>query len=211
MTPLSQYATRVRDGVLGGRRHLDGLVAPVHRAQNAVLANVFRPYGVIALYWSFAIVFFYFGFQKPSPAQSPVRVPLTDFLPVFGIPVDLGMVFIGTYEMFLGLLFFFRQLRAAFWLFVPHQAVTFLTLVVVPSVTFQPPYLLLFGHEIPWATTGFGEFVVKNLVFVAAFMLLVSVELGGEGDHRDVEDVDDDDGDGDDLDGDDTEARGEGR
>lgn len=148
--------------------------------QDALLTNVFRPHGVTVLYWSFAFVFFYFGFQKPAPTYSPVRLPLSDFFPHFGIPLEAGMVFIGFYEMFLGLLFLFRQLRLAFWLFVPHQAVTFLTLLVIPYVAFQPPWIPILGAEVPWALTGFGAFVVKNLIFVAAFMLLVSIELGDD-------------------------------
>lgn len=150
-------------------------------AQGVLVTRVFRPYGVTALYWSFAFVFFYFGFQKPAPVFSPVRLPLSEFLPYFGIPLEAGMLYIGTYEMFLGLLFLFRRIRLAFWLFLPHQAVTFLTLVVIPFVAFQPPWVTVGGVSIPWALTGYGAFVVKNLVFVAGFALLVSVELGGLG------------------------------
>jgi len=150
----------------------------VRAAQDALVANVFRPHGVTVLYWAFAFVFFYFGFQKPAPAYSPVRLPLSEFFPHFGIPLQAGMLFIGLYEMFLGLLFLFRQIRLAFWFFLPHQAVTFLTLLVIPHVAFQPPWVSVLGVEAPWALTGFGAFVVKNLVFVAAFLLLVSIELG---------------------------------
>lgn len=179
MTVLSQVVTTLVRHVRSGRRLLDRPVSRVHRAQDFVLENVFNPYGVTVLYWTFGLIFFYFGMQKPSPATSPVRVPLTDFFATLHLPVDLGMYFIGTYEMFLGMLFFFKQLRAAFWLFLPHQLVTFLSLAIIPFVAFQPPYLTVFGLDIPWATTGYGEFVIKNVVFVAGFMLLASIELGG--------------------------------
>lgn len=178
MTLRSQVATALARHARGGRLHLDRVVGRVHAGQNVVLANVFRPYGVTVLYVTFGLIFFYFGMQKPSPATSPVRVPLTDFFAVVGIPVDPGMYFIGTYEMFLGLLFLFKQLRAAFWLFLPHQLVTFLSLAIIPFVAFQPPFLTLFGVDVPVATTGYGEFVLKNVVFVAGFMLLAAVELG---------------------------------
>lgn len=151
----------------------------VRAAQDALLTRVFRPHGVTVLYWSFAFVFFYFGFQKPAPTYSPVRLPLSEFFPHLGVPLEAGMLFIGAYEMFLGLLFLFRQLRLAFWLFLPHQAVTFLTLLVIPYVAFQPPWVPVLGVEVPWALTGYGAFVVKNVVFVAAFLLLASIELGG--------------------------------
>ena len=162
------------------KRNVQGVLSRIYAAQDWVLWNVFKPHGVTALYWSFAFVFFYFGFQKPSPAQSPVRVPLSEFFPVFGIPINAGMLFIGTYEMFMGLLFLFKQLRLAFWFFIPHQLIGFVTLLVIPHVAFQPPYLSLLGVDIPWATTGYGEFVMKNVVFVAGFMLLLAVEFGDD-------------------------------
>jgi hypothetical protein len=56
--------------------------------------------------------------------------------------------------------------------------VTLLTLVVIPFVAFQPPYIAAFGIRFPWALTGFGAFVIKNVVFVAGFALLASIELG---------------------------------
>jgi len=174
----SGHSTRLRDGVAAGRRYAGGVVDRVHAGQSYLVTNCFRPHGVAILYGAFAFVFFYFGFQKPAPVYSPVRTPLADFLPHFGIPLAAGMVFIGLYEMFLGLLFLFREIRVAFWFFYAHQAVTFLALFVVPFVAFQPPWLSVAGVEIPWALTGFGAFIVKNVVFVAAFTLLASIELG---------------------------------
>jgi len=172
------------DSTAGGRTlralrsRLGGVVERGHAAQNHLVANYFRPHGVTITYWSYGFIWFYFGLQKPAAVYSPVRNPLADFLPEFAIPVAAGMAFIGTYEMFLGLLFFFRDIRAAFPFFIAHQAVTFLTLVVIPFVAFQPPWIPLFGVSVPWALTGFGAFVVKNVVFVAGFVLLASVELG---------------------------------
>lgn len=169
---------RVIEPLASIRPNLSGLLDRVHAGQDFLVETVFRPHGVTVLYWSFAFVFFYFGFQKPAPVYSPVRLPLSEFFPHFGIPLPAGMLFIGAYEMFLGLLFLFRRIRVAFWFFLPHQAVTFLTLLVIPSVAFQPPWIDLFGVQFPWALTGFGAFVIKNVVFVAGLALLFSVELG---------------------------------
>lgn len=178
MAIFSQLRAGIGYYTRASRRSARGSLYRLYAAQDYVLIHFFRPHGVTALYWCFGFLFFYFGFQKPSPAQSPVRVPLTELFMMFGIPVDVGMLVIGSYEMFLGLLFFFKQLRLAFWLFIPHMIVGFLTLALIPLVAFQPPYLAVFGMDIPWATTGYGEFVVKNIVFVAGFMLLTAVELG---------------------------------
>ena len=176
MTPLTELKARTTEVVQSRPNPAENLLARVYAGQDWILENVFRPHGVTVLYWSFAFVFFYFGFQKPSPAQSPVRTPLTEFFPLFAIPVDVGMLFIGTYEMFLGLLFLFRRWRLAFWFFIPHQLIGFFSLLAIPYVAFQPPYIPVMGYSIPWATTGYGEFVIKNLVFVAGFFLLMSVE-----------------------------------
>lgn len=172
---------------VSSQRYVARVVDRVHTGQNYVVENLFRPHGVTALYWSFAFVFFYFGFQKPAPVLSPVRVPLTGFFEIFGIPVAAGMAFIGTYEMFMGLLFLLRQIRLVFWLFYAHQAVTFLTLLIIPHVAFQPPWIgvPILGVEFPIAVTGFGAFVVKNLVFVAGFTLLASLELGADSETSD--------------------------
>lgn len=183
--PLASRLSRGAGLVSGAVGRLDtvhgraaALVERSYAAQDYVVRNYFRPHGVTVLYLSYAFVWFYFGFQKPAPVYSPVRLPLSEFLPHFGIPLGAGMVFIGTFEMFLGLLFLFRQIRVAFWLFLGHQAVTLVTLFVIPFVAFQPPYVTLLGVRFPWALTGYGAFVIKNVVFIAGFTLLASIELG---------------------------------
>lgn len=180
-TPLSNLVSGTVERLTVARRHAAGLVNRSDAVQNYVVGNYFRPHGVTILYLSYGFIWFYFGFQKPAPVYSPVRLPLSEFFPHFGIPLDAGMVFIGTFEMFLGLLFFFRQLRLAFWLFLGHQAVTLVTLFVIPFVAFQPPYISLLGVRFPWALTGYGAFVIKNVVFIAGFTLLASIELDDTG------------------------------
>lgn len=188
----------VIDRVQDGTNPLAKAVDRVRGGQDYLVERYFRPHGVTILYWSFGFIWFYFGFQKPAPVYSPVRLPLSAFFPHFGIPLEAGMVFIGFYEMFLGLLFFLKQIRLAFWLFYAHQAVTFLTLVVIPHNAFQPPWFAVpfLGVHVPWALTGFGAFVVKNVVFVAGFTLLACVELGDLSLDPDEADAPDDGGGG---------------
>jgi len=161
-----------------GRSAHRRLVVRVYTEQNYLIENYFRPHGVGVLYASYGFIWFYFGLQKPAPVYSPVRHPLSEFFPHLGIPLEAGMVFIGAFEMFLGLLFVFREIRIAFWLFLGHQAVTLVTLAVIPFVAFQPPYITVLGNRIPWALTGYGAFVIKNVVFIAGFTLLAGIELG---------------------------------
>lgn len=45
---------------------------------------------------------------------------------------------------------------------------------------FRPPWLTVLGVEVPYILGSFSAFVVKNVVFIGAFMLLASKELGDD-------------------------------
>lgn len=167
-----------------------GLVANVNEFQDTIITRVFDEWAVTYTYLAFAFVFFYFGLQKPAPVYTPVRTPVAVYVyeisnilsfvfrTTIQIPTEMAILFIGTYEMFLGLLFLFRQIRLAFWFFFAHQIVGFLSLVLIWDSVFQPPWITIAGVDLPWALGGFSAFVLKNVIFVGAFMLLASKELG---------------------------------
>lgn len=171
-----------------------------NRLQDAIVESVFEKWAVNFTYVAFAFVFFYFGIQKPAPVDSPVRVPVSVFInDLFSllsvlfqtevqIPVEWAILFIGTYEMFLGLLFLFKRIRLAFWLFFVHQAVGFLAIILPYDVVFQPPWISIGGLDIPWALGTFSSFVLKNVVFIGAFMFLASAELGANEEKKATED-----------------------
>lgn len=134
-------------------------------------------YGELFTRLSFAFVFIYFGAQKPFvPGASPVREPVTAFLTAIGIPVLIplkyGPLLIGLYEMAIGLLFLFNKIRAAGVLFVIHQVTTLVSLLVIPYVAFRGPWLTVLGVNVPYALDWFSAYVLKNLIFIGAFMLL---------------------------------------
>jgi len=158
------------------------LVDRLNAAQDRLVAEYFVPYGTTLLYYSFGFIFIYFGLQKPAPVQSPVYVEVSLFVSEFGIPSDPALIFIGVYEIFLGLLFFLKRIRVVFWMFFAHQFVGFLTLFVIPYTIFQPPWVTFMGVDFPWAVGSFSAFVLKNVVWVGAFVVLASVELGGADD-----------------------------
>lgn len=160
------------------KKPISEAVERINSLQDRIVRDYFVPYGTTFLYYSFGFVFFYFGLQKPAPVQSPVFVEVTLFAGHFGIPSRPAILFVGLYEMFLGLLFFLKRIRLVFWLFFAHQIVGFLTLLTIPYSVFQPPWLTVFGIDIPWAVGGFSAFVLKNVVWVGAFIVLVSLELG---------------------------------
>ncbi|MDZ7688210.1 MAG: hypothetical protein U5J64_05715 [Halobacteriales archaeon] len=153
-------------------------VERLNSLQDTIASDYFVPYGTTVLYYSFGFIFFYFGLQKPAPVQTPVFVEVSLFVGEFGFPSKPTIIFIGLYEMFLGVLFFLKRIRIVFWLFFVHQFVGFLTLVTIPYVVFQPPWITVFGVDIPWAVGGFSAFVLKNVVWVGAFVVLAGLELG---------------------------------
>lgn len=173
-----------------------GLLERIWTIPDRVAATTFDRWAVNFTYLAFAFVFFYFGLQKPLPSISPVRSPISIFASELSgllsfvfrteivISTTLVIHFIGAYEMFLGLLFLFKQLRLAFWFFFAHQIVAFVALVIIWDSVFQPPWLTVFGVDMPYVLGSFSAFVLKNVVFVGAFMLLASKELGDDGMER---------------------------
>lgn len=158
---------------------LDTLV----RYQNRLVEDVFAEYGTRVALAAYAFVFGYYGFLKlQAPVtglSTPVRGEVGHFVGMLGLP-ELGisltavMVFIGAYEVSLGALFAFRKLRLALPVFLGHQAVTFVSLVVARGFYFQEPFLL----GVPWLFDAFAAYILKNTIFVGGFLLLAAVELG---------------------------------
>jgi uncharacterized membrane protein YkgB len=113
------------------------------------------------------IIFFWFGFLKVID-MSPAT-PLVDALRALTIPwwpmASFG-IFLGTVEMFTGILFLFKRTeKVAAYILVPHMITTFLPLVMLPGLTFQS--LLVPTLE--------GQYIIKNLVIMA---LAASIVVG---------------------------------
>ncbi|SIS01794.1 hypothetical protein SAMN05421752_107184 [Natronorubrum thiooxidans] len=121
--------------------------------------------------FAFAFVFLTFGIQKFAvPGPSPVDEPIMAVAEVGRFttvaPASMAPIAVGIYEVVLGVCFLRNRLGMATLLFVPHHLITFLTLAIVPSIAFAPP--------VPFAYDTFGAFVLKNVVFVGAFLLLLA-------------------------------------
>jgi len=191
-----------RVGQVTGASREESIATTIWTLPDRITERVFEKWAVNFTYLAFAFVFFYFGLQKPLPVISPVRQPISVFTSdlsgllsaIFAtkivITTTFAIYFIGAYEMFLGLLFLFKQIRLAFWLFFAHQAVAFFALVLIWDSVFQPPWLTVAGVDLPYILGGFSAFVLKNVIFVGAFMLLASKELGDDGDSSDDTTVD---------------------
>jgi hypothetical protein len=112
------------------------------------------------------VIFVWFGLLKPlglSPAEPLVLATVRD-LPVFGPHTWLGLI--GWWEVVIGLTFLHRAtIRIAIALLALQMVGTFLPLVALPDVTFQ-------DGRIPYGLTMEGQYIVKNLLIIAAALVI---------------------------------------
>ena len=136
---------------------------PIDRIDEAVSGFMER-YGVMVLRIAVAVVFIWFGVLKVID-RSPVEELVKDT--IFFLPEDTFFVVIGVWEIIIGVGLLvpvlLRLTLALFWL---QMAGTFLSLIVLPDRAFQDGNPLLLDVT--------GEFIVKNLVLIAAGLVIGS-------------------------------------
>jgi putative oxidoreductase len=132
-------------------RHLDRQVG-----------GFFSRWGVTALRVSLAVVFIWFGALKIF-GETPVADLVANT--VYWFDSDWVVPALGVVEVIVGLgLLFQVAMRAVLGLFFIQMIGTFLVFLLQPEVAFQNGNPLLLTVE--------GEFVVKNLVLIAAGMVI---------------------------------------
>ncbi|CAG1000073.1 hypothetical protein PHYC_02816 [Phycisphaerales bacterium] len=128
------------------------------RADRAIATRLGR-LGVPALRWSLALVFVWFGLLKPlgaSPANELVTRTVYWFDPAWFVPL------LGWWEVSIGVCMTIPRLnRLAILLLALQMPGTFLPLVLLPDVCWT---------HAPWAPTLEGQYIIKNLVLIAAAM-----------------------------------------
>lgn len=122
--------------------------------------------GVPALRISLAIIFIWFGLLKPlglSPAAPLVEATVL-WMP--GLTASQWVAVIGWWEVLIGVTFLFRPtLRIAIALLALQMTGTFLPLVMLPRVTFQPGLY-------PFVPTIEGQYIIKNLLIISAALVV---------------------------------------
>ncbi|HSM35222.1 MAG TPA: hypothetical protein VK837_02400 [Longimicrobiales bacterium] len=141
------------------------------------IAGFMRRIGEPALRISLAVVFIWFGLLKPlgfSPAADLVRQTVT-WMPF--LTPDGWLDVIGWWEVAIGMTFLFRRtIRIAIALMAMQMVGTFLPLVMLPEVTFQP-------GRAPWALTIEGQYIIKNILIISAALVIGgTVRRGAAGD-----------------------------
>lgn len=145
----------------------DNLLELYNRVDKRV-AGFMSHYGVTILRLALAVIFIWFGALKIFGVS-----PVNDLVGTTVYWVDPGwfVVFLGVWELLIGIGLLFRfALRLTLLLLFVQLAGTFLVFVFQPEVTFVR------GN--PLLLTVTGEFVVKNLVLIAA-----GIVIGGTVEH----------------------------
>jgi len=126
------------------------------------IARAMQRWGTPALRLALALIFIWFGLLKPlglSPAE-PLVLATVDALPV--LSPHTWLIVIGWWEVFIGVTFLHPvTIRIAIALLALQMLGTFLPLVLLPDVTFQP-------GRIPYGLTMEGQYIIKNLLVIAA-------------------------------------------
>ena len=136
---------------------------PIERLDETV-ASFLERYGVTALRIALAIVFIWFGVLKVID-RSPVEDLVKDT--IYFLPEDTFFVILGIWEIVIGIgLLIPVALRLTLLLFWLQMAGTFLSLIILPGRAFQDGNPLLLDVT--------GEFIIKNLVLIAAGLVIGS-------------------------------------
>ena len=121
------------------------------------ITNWMKKEGLVFLRYSLAIIFIWFGILKPlnlSPAAGLIANTVYWVDPAWFVPL------LGWWEVVIGVCFLFKKLtRLAIGLMALQMVGTFLPLVLLPEVVYG---------AYPFTFTLEGQYIVKNLVMIAA-------------------------------------------
>jgi uncharacterized membrane protein YkgB len=124
---------------------------------------------------SIGLVFFWFGALKLFPGASPAAALVVEswgFLEASGImPMRLFMILLGLWEMLIGLGFITGQFLRVVILLMALQMIG-----AVSPVVLQPGAV---WRDFPFVLTLEGQYIVKNVVLIAAAFVIGGTVRGG--------------------------------
>lgn len=126
-------------------------------------------YGVSLLRVGLGIIFFWFGALKLVPGLSPAEELVRNT--VYFVSPDIFVPILAVWEMMIGLgLITGLFMRTTLLLLFLQMPGTALPLVLLPEVCF---------NVFPYGLTLEGQYIIKNLVLVAAGLVIGSTVRGG--------------------------------
>jgi uncharacterized membrane protein YphA (DoxX/SURF4 family) len=141
---------------------------------DVVITRWMARHGVPLLRISLGVVFLWFGFLKFFPGLSPAQDLATRTISVltFGaVPTWLAIPVLATWESLIGLgLIFGKFIRATLLLLFVQMLGTTTPLFLFPFETF---------YRFPYAPTLEGQYIIKNIVLIAAGIVIGATVRGG--------------------------------
>lgn len=132
-------------------------------------------YSVTLLRIGMGIVFLWFGALKFFPGLSPatdLALRTIDALTFGLLPANVAIILLATLETVIGLGFLMGKfMRAILALLVFQMAGTVMPLVLFPGETFT---------IFPIAPTLEGQYIIKNMVLIAAALVIGATVRGGQ-------------------------------
>lgn len=132
-------------------------------------------HGLVLLRFALGLVFFWFGALKLIPGASPAEALAGETIErlTFGaIPTETALPILAVWEVAIGIgLFIGRGMRITLLLLFVQMLGTITPLFLFPDQTFR---------AFPWAPTLEGQYIIKNVVLVAAAIVLGATVRGGE-------------------------------
>lgn len=170
MKPIFKTAPRSA-AVIPIRPRLDsrvnGSVAPLVFQLDELLLTMLRRWSIPALRLALGIVFLWFGALKIF-GSSPVILLIQRTFTF--LPLDVFIPVLGGWEVLIGFgIIVKRALRCVLVLLGIHLVGTFVALCLNPND--------FFVHGFPLSLTADGEFVMKNLVLIAAASVVAGYEV----------------------------------
>jgi len=130
--------------------------------------------GVPVLRVALGVVFFWFGVLKFFPNLSPAETLAARTIQQLSlgvVPPSVSLPVLATWESIIGLgLIVNRGMRVILLLLVVHMVGTFTPLVFFPGETFS---------SFPLVPTLEGQYIIKNLVLIAAAIVVGATVRGG--------------------------------
>lgn len=135
---------------------------PISR-MDQLAADLIRDYSLPLMRWSLVVVLVWSGLLAIA-GMRPEAALVADSI---GVPVDIGVVILGVWELAIGLgLATDRTVSLAVPLMVGYVAVTMVPLLVTPAVTFVE-FPLTFSFE--------GAYILKNWALLGATLTIGGV------------------------------------
>ena len=131
--------------------------------------------GIFLLRWSIGIIFLWFGALKFVPGVSPAEGLAGGSIEIltFGIvPAAIGLPILAIWECLIGIGMMVRHyMRFTILLLYVQMIGTFSPLVIMPELVFD---------QFPFNLTMEGQYILKNIVVIAAALVIGATVRGGQ-------------------------------